>query len=353
MTLRLPTLSLLSLLVASPALLASGSAHFDSFSEGFPGTTVVDGGITFSNLDQGLGGGPGTFAIEDGSATFNAFPGFTPPNALGFSGLSPGPGAAFSRVLSFELTTGAVENWVMLDLYVAGGNGGNIVTLEAWLGTTMTGSQSYPLPIPFGFSMMQLSLSGPSFDRIVVRGSGPNQSGAFFACVDNVIVTGTPPISGAPFCAGDGVDVAVTTPCPCSNFGSPGQGCANSVNAAGALLDVSGATVNDTAVLEGSGMPATVSCIYLQGTLSNVAGVVFGDGVRCVDGTLLRLRTKSNVGGASSFPDSTDTITLSQRGGVLPGSGSVRHYQTYYRNAAPLFCPPETFNVTNGWTITW
>ena len=80
---------------------------------------------------------------------------------------------------------------------------------------------------------------------------------------------------------------------------------------------------------------------------------MFGDGVRCTGGTLLRLRTKVNSGGASSFPDSVETITLSARGGVTPGSGARRYYQTYYRNSAALFCPPETFNVTNGVQIDW
>ena len=70
-------------------------------------------------------------------------------------------------------------------------------------------------------------------------------------------------------------------------------------------------------------------------------------------GTLLRLRTKVNVGGASSFPDSVETVTLSQRGGVTLGSGVTRHYQAYYRNSAALFCPPETFNVSNGYSIVW
>jgi hypothetical protein len=123
------------------------------------------------------------------------------------------------------------------------------------------------------------------------------------------------------------------------------------VNPAGANLAASGFPPTDDVVLHGSGMPATVACVYLQGTLLD--DVVFGDGVRCTGGTLLRLRTKVNAGGASSFPDSTDTITLSARGGVSVGSGVRRYYQTYYRNAAPLFCPPETFNVTNGWKIDW
>ncbi|MBK7876469.1 MAG: hypothetical protein IPJ77_12080 [Planctomycetes bacterium] len=160
-----------------------------------------------------------------------------------------------------------------------------------------------------------------------------------------------PGINGGPFCAGDGVDANVTTACPCSNFGAVGRGCANSTNAAGARLAATGTSNPDTAVLQGSGMPATVSCIYLQGDALD--DTTFGDGVRCAGGSLLRLRTKTNVGGASSFPDSVETVTLSQRGGVTPGSGVVRYYQTYYRNAAAAFCPPETFNVTNGIRITW
>jgi hypothetical protein len=153
------------------------------------------------------------------------------------------------------------------------------------------------------------------------------------------------------FCFGDGTLTDHTTPCPCGNNGAAGNGCANSVNPAGANLTTSGSTSTDNVWLLGSGMPAAVSCIYLQGT--GLDDAIFGDGVRCAGGTLLRLRTKANVGGASSFPDSTETVTLSQRGGVTVGSGDTRYYQTYYRNSAALFCPPETFNVTNGMRIIW
>jgi hypothetical protein len=157
--------------------------------------------------------------------------------------------------------------------------------------------------------------------------------------------------TGSAFCFGDGTLTDHTTPCPCANNGAAGNGCANSVNPAGANLTASGNTASDTIVLAGSGMPATVSCIYLQGDALD--DIVFGDGTRCTGGNLIRLRTRANVGGASTFPDSTDTVTLSQRGGVTPGSGVTRYYQTYYRNSAAAFCPPETFNVTNGWDIIW
>ncbi len=160
------------------------------------------------------------------------------------------------------------------------------------------------------------------------------------------------PIPGfVSFCAGDGLGSTPTTPCPCGNFGLEGSGCANSVNPYGAVLFASGTPILDDVVLGALGMPATVICIYLQGDA--VDDIVFGDGVRCVAGTLLRLRARANVGGASSFPDSTDTVTLAGRGGVLPGSGVRLYYQTYYRNAAASYCPPATFNVTNGRVIDW
>ena len=163
-------------------------------------------------------------------------------------------------------------------------------------------------------------------------------------------VASAPPAFTA-FCAGDGLLTDHTTACPCGNNGAAGNGCANSVNANGANLSATGTALANDVVLFGTGMPAVVSCIYLQG--DSLSDQTFGDGVRCAGGSLIRLRTKNNVGGASSFPDSVETITLSARGGVTPGSGAVRYYQTYYRNSSAGFCPPETFNVTNGWIIAW
>lgn len=156
---------------------------------------------------------------------------------------------------------------------------------------------------------------------------------------------------GALVCAGDALDAGVTTPCPCGNVGALAHGCAHSGNANGALLDADGVVGQDDVSLRADGMPGTSSCIYLQGDAAT--DVVFGDGVRCAGGNLLRLRVRSNTAGASAFPDASDTVTLSQHGGVAPGSGLTRWYQTYYRNATASFCPPATFNVTNGVRIDW
>lgn len=153
------------------------------------------------------------------------------------------------------------------------------------------------------------------------------------------------------FCFGDGTDPSHTTACPCGNNGAARNGCANSVNSAGGHLSASGATNPDAVVLAGSGMPQTVTCIYIQ--QDALGDSTFGDGVNCGGGNLIRLRAKSNSNGASQFPDGTDTVTVSQRGGVTPGSGVTRYYAAYYRNAAAAFCPPLTFNITNATRILW
>ncbi len=156
---------------------------------------------------------------------------------------------------------------------------------------------------------------------------------------------------GSAFCFGDGADAQVTTACPCGNVGASGHGCANSIDANGGLLSASGTANPDTLVLAASGMPASVLSVFLQGDATDDA--TFGDGVRCAGGALIRLRIAQNASGASVFPATSDTVQLSTRGGVVPGSGAVRFYQTYYRNSAVTFCPPDTFNVTNGWRVTW
>jgi len=153
---------------------------------------------------------------------------------------------------------------------------------------------------------------------------------------------GGPP--GTAYCFGDGTGTA----CPCGT-GAAGNGCPNSVNAAGANLAATGnATVGaDTLVLTGTGMPATATALYFQGDAQ--ISVVFGDGLRCVATNLVRLGTKTNSGGSSSYPAPGD-LSISVRGGV--SAGQTKNYQGWYRNAA-AFCTPSTFNLTNGMNVVW
>jgi hypothetical protein len=161
------------------------------------------------------------------------------------------------------------------------------------------------------------------------------------------------PGPGVSYCAGDGLDPVVTTSCPCSNFGAQGNGCRSSFNPAGAHITAHGAVASDNVVLDGSGMNPTGPCIFLKGSADAPAGIVFGDGLRCADGTLIRLRAVALSAGTASFPNSTETVTLSTRGGTPVGSGLTGYYTIYYRNAAAAFCPPDTFNAANGYRITW
>ena len=159
---------------------------------------------------------------------------------------------------------------------------------------------------------------------------------------------------GTPFCFGDGT---LATACPCANSGAIGHGCSNSANVDGGQLGATGwsqidpATGTDSVVLHGSGMTASSTAIFLKGSSSNNNGVVFGDGARCTAGQLLRMRVKTNVGGASSFPVAGDP-SLSTASQVVPGSGVTAYYQVYYRDPAS-FCTALTYNITNAVSIDW
>ncbi len=156
-------------------------------------------------------------------------------------------------------------------------------------------------------------------------------------------------LGGVPFCFGDGSGTA----CPCGNASPVGadSGCVNSLGTASTLRAAGFASLSaDTLELRGEMMPNS-SALYFQGTQDQNfgAGLAFGDGLRCCGGSIVRIGTKSNAGGASSYPGIGDP-TVALRGGIsAPG---VRYYQVWYRNAAN-FCAPQTFNLTNGLVVTW
>jgi trimeric autotransporter adhesin len=155
--------------------------------------------------------------------------------------------------------------------------------------------------------------------------------------------------AGSAYCFGDGSGHA----CPCSNAGTSGNGCANSVNPNGASLSGSGAArlSSDSYILAAVGMPNS-SALYFQGTtpVSGGGGAPFGDGLRCVAGSIIRLGVKSNVSGASHYPAVGDS-SISIRG--LIGSPGTRTYQVWYRNADATYCTSATFNLANGLSVVW
>jgi hypothetical protein len=162
------------------------------------------------------------------------------------------------------------------------------------------------------------------------------------------LIVGTPPPRIV--CAGDGS----ARPCPCGNDApaGAGTGCLSSLGIGGALAASGQASlVSDTLVLSGSAMPAGSSALYFQGTTqaSGGQGALFGDGLLCASGTLIRLATRTNVGGSSQYPAAGE-LPISQRG--LVSAPGTRVYQAWYRNSAS-FCTSATFNLTNGIALEW
>jgi hypothetical protein len=151
------------------------------------------------------------------------------------------------------------------------------------------------------------------------------------------------------------------TPCPCNNPPTqPASGCNNSANTGGSFLDASGSpqVSNDTILLFTTRETPTALSVVLQGTLPIIAGVVYGQGVRCVGGTLKRLYVKTASGGSISAPTGND-LSVSQRSAQLGDPyvnlPTTRYYLVYYRDPNVLNgCPPTaTFNCTIPGGISW
>jgi len=87
-------------------------------------------------------------------------------------------------------------------------------------------------------------------------------------------------------------------------------------------------------------------CTFLRGTVDDGLGSVFGDGVKCASGTVLRFgQQTAGQGGNASNTVVAPAATVA--------SGNTRYYQVHYRNPNAGFCPPETFNISNGYRVVW
>ncbi len=157
--------------------------------------------------------------------------------------------------------------------------------------------------------------------------------------------------AGEDFCNGDGSSTA----CPCGNASNPGQngGCLNSLGQAGRLrAEGVPSLAHDTLNLFSAGIPPNGPQLFFQGTSRRNGGMgqVLGDGLFCAGGTMTRLGViPGDQTGSATLP-SGGAQAVSILGGVT--SPGVRTYQGWYRNAAS-FCTGATFNLTNGWEVTW
>jgi hypothetical protein len=163
--------------------------------------------------------------------------------------------------------------------------------------------------------------------------------------------------TGTSFCD-PGVNGVI--PCPCGNPPiGPGHGCDNSSATGGAVLKAQGnaSLAADTLVFTTTGEKPTATSIVLQGNAVSATGAVFGQGVRCVAGSLKRLYVKNASAGSIGAPDVTDVRVAARSaalGDPIP-AGGVRNYMVYYRDPTVLGgCPSaSTFNGTQAIAITW
>jgi len=149
---------------------------------------------------------------------------------------------------------------------------------------------------------------------------------------------------GVPYCRGDGTDGT----CPCGNPGFPNEGCANS-GGSGGLLQAEGSTIADAdyVVFEASGLLSFQPALLFVGlnAINNGNGLVFGDGLRCAGGSVVRLgiQAPDSSGDASWGPG------LGGMGGW--GAGDTRRFQAWYRDPGG---PCGTgFNLTNGLEVVF
>lgn len=147
-------------------------------------------------------------------------------------------------------------------------------------------------------------------------------------------------VVGTVFCEGDG---SVGT-CPCGNAGAPGVGCVSSTGSGAGLQAIGTPSLAaDDALFSAADLPAGVPALLFCGTGSTGTGLLFGDGLRCVGGSLTRLgvRFADGAGGASWT-------------GVLGSTGAApgerRTFQVWYRDSAGP-CGAG-FNASSGLDLT-
>lgn len=315
------------------------ATEMDGLTSVFSATGTVQPGwnhIKLAIADRGDGiYDSNVFLRADSLVSGGAIPVFDPPSPCGQT-LSGVVGSS----LSFTIDTLATNGYP-----------GEVVTLTASGDAQVLASATFVPPLPAG--------PAPDVDvecHWTPTGADVGLHHLVFTSTDQLGQVGTCDVwinvvAGAiqRFCFGDGSGAA----CPCGNESDVGanEGCQNSLgNGSDLVAQGTPSIASDTIELQAQQMP-NGPALYFQGTtrLNSGAGTAFGDGLRCVGGTVIRLAIKTNALNQSVFPQGSDPL-LSVRGGVA--AGDTRHYQVWYRDSA-AFCASATYNLSNGVTITW
>jgi len=136
--------------------------------------------------------------------------------------------------------------------------------------------------------------------------------------------------------------------CPCANPGSPDTGCDLSQGTGGVGLSLAAQETSpqNRVTMLGSGFPpasAPASIMIRASTLDPAPPVVFGDGLRCIGSTVVRL--------AATFASAGQTTHIAGHG-AMAGGGDF-YYQLWFRNTAGMFCTLAAFNLSSGHIVNW
>ena len=219
--------------------------------------------------------------------------------------------------------------------------------------------------VDFPGSFVSNVSSATASDRDVQISDGTNTYTA--SGINNTVAYGvvwyTFTVAGGGITAFCDAGAAGVIACPCGNPpAAAGKGCDNSAATGGASISGAGSanTAGDTLVFTTGGQTANGTTIILQGNAiaGGGAGVPFGQGVRCVGGTLKRLYVKSpgGTGGVTAPVGADPTVsTQSANLGDPIAPGSTRYYMAYYRDPIVLggCAANATFNATNALQVAW
>ena len=150
--------------------------------------------------------------------------------------------------------------------------------------------------------------------------------------------------------------------CPCGNPPTePGRGCANSASRQGASLSAQGIaylSIDSLVLVTTDESPSSPSVVF-ESAESSSAGTAYGQGVRCLTGPLVRLYTKTSVGGGIRAPDfgagdAAISATSASKGlRIRPGQPTF-FFVAYRDRVVGTGCPASaTFNATQTAEIVW